>query len=414
MDEKKCLLLASVLSLLIITAGVSAAQPILPDKFYGTVKLGGMDAPAGTKIDIKLLDNYLKTYELESAGTYTLYIAEGNIGNPIEFLIKGMPVGRSVRTGGLRKNLNLSLSATSFLTQNLTSQNRTINFDGKNTVFIDMKITTKTDVVNEGISVSLYDDSALTGFSIGDGKSHIKSITVYINPSIVDHAILKIYYTDDDVRNFIEGSLMVYLYNEIAGDWEAVPAQGINTEGNYVWANVTHFSSYGLFGKELVCGDGICSSGIGESCSSCPGDCGTCPSGGGGGGPPITCEEKWVCSEWSECSSEGIQKRICADEKRCGTFDKKPSESQSCEIGIQITPLTPIELTCGNGLCDNGETCKRCPKDCGECSIPVSEAKGFDLIGFFAGLQGSWVFGIITVIILALVVMLFLAARRKR
>jgi len=35
------------------------------------------------------------------------------------------------------------------------------------------------------------------------------------------------------------------------------------------------------------CGDGVCSSEIGETCSTCPADCGTCPSppsGGGGGG----------------------------------------------------------------------------------------------------------------------------------
>lgn len=31
-----------------------------------------------------------------------------------------------------------------------------------------------------------------------------------------------------------------------------------------------------------VCGNGVC--GAGESCSSCPADCGNCPSGGGGGG----------------------------------------------------------------------------------------------------------------------------------
>jgi hypothetical protein len=66
--------------------------------------------------------------------------------------------------------------------------------------------------------------------------------------------------------------------------------------------NVSHFSRYSigiesktLTGKAIYevigCGDNVCDSAAGESCSSCPEDCGNCPqppsggnSGGGGGG----------------------------------------------------------------------------------------------------------------------------------
>jgi len=51
------------------------------------------------------------------------------------------------------------------------------------------------------------------------------------------------------------------------------------------------------------CGDGLCNNG--ETCSTCPGDCGTC-------------------------------------------------------------------ITCGNGSCDNGETCSTCPGDCGNCVDCIS------------------------------------------
>jgi hypothetical protein len=37
------------------------------------------------------------------------------------------------------------------------------------------------------------------------------------------------------------------------------------------------------------CGDGHCDASLGETCSTCPSDCGTCPGGGGGDDPPPTC-----------------------------------------------------------------------------------------------------------------------------
>ena len=83
---------------------------------------------------------------------------------------------------------------------------------------------------------------------------------------------------------------------------------------------------------QRVCGDFQCQDP--ETCSTCPEDCGACPSGDGSGssddankgsggtqsgsgagfdtataqataGPSIdhgvTCEESWICGDWSEC-----------------------------------------------------------------------------------------------------------------
>ncbi len=48
------------------------------------------------------------------------------------------------------------------------------------------------------------------------------------------------------------------------------------------------------------------------------------------------CVEKWVCSEWSECT--GTQVRECIDENACGTVSSKPAEEQACEMPEEEVP----------------------------------------------------------------------------
>eukprot|EP01135_Chromosphaera_perkinsii_P003889 Nk52_evm6s261 gene=Nk52_evmTU6s261 len=72
------------------------------------------------------------------------------------------------------------------------------------------------------------------------------------------------------------------------------------------------------------CGDGNCSNG--ETCSSCPRDCGICSLS------PFCGDEK--CSDGETCSSCTVD---------CG----------------------PCSGGCGDGICGEGETCESCPGDCG-------------------------------------------------
>lgn len=113
----------------------------------------------------------------------------------------------------------------------------------------------------------------------------------------------------------------------------------------------------GIFGLS-ECGNGFCESG--ESCSSCSADCGACPApaappavgggGGGGGGPLIAADYRWECTEWSECTPEGIQTRTCTNlGTGPGTFGK-PEENRTCEYlklpGLEEFPvIKPVRPT---------------------------------------------------------------------
>ena len=74
-------------------------------------------------------------------------------------------------------------------------------------------------------------------------------------------------------------------------------------------------------------------------------------SGGSGGSrtytPPV-CNAEWECEEWSLCSEDGKQTRICTEKTSCGT--DKPIEQRNCyyyrekEVTVEVIGETIPEL----------------------------------------------------------------------
>ena len=46
--------------------------------------------------------------------------------------------------------------------------------------------------------------------------------------------------------------------------------------------------------------------------------------------PSVICTPSWSCAEWSNCSANGTQTRICSDSNKCEVITEKPIESQTC------------------------------------------------------------------------------------
>ena len=72
------------------------------------------------------------------------------------------------------------------------------------------------------------------------------------------------------------------------------------------------------------------------------------------------CDEDWSCF-WDECTNNE-QTYFCFDKNYCGTIDLRPSnhgDTQTCGT---------VEEYCGDGVCNNDETCGTCSSDCGSCS----------------------------------------------
>ncbi len=97
-----------------------------------------------------------------------------------------------------------------------------------------------------------------------------------------------------------------------------------------------------------LCGNGLCETGDGEDCTSCPSDCNGEQTGGGGD----------FC-----CGNGGANPIGCgtsAADARCidSAFDRY------CRVAPRV------EATCGDLLCEGQETVGNCPQD---CSVPFCE-----------------------------------------
>ncbi len=99
-----------------------------------------------------------------------------------------------------------------------------------------------------------------------------------------------------------------------------------------------------------ACGDGACQDD--EDCANCPADCG-CPEGEVCDAPSRACAPACVPDcEGRICGSDGC-------DGVCGACD----DEQLCMDGACVD--APPE--CGDGVCEEGESCLGCPLDCGVC-----------------------------------------------
>ncbi|MFH2063015.1 MAG: hypothetical protein ABIJ46_02560 [bacterium] len=130
------------------------------------------------------------------------------------------------------------------------------------------------------------------------------------------------------------------------------------------------------------CGNGVCE--YSEFCDTCPDDCDECPSYCGDGicdpdsceGDESCCESPATCpSDCSEsedecerrerrCSEDGLVE-ICIHDYVEGRDEWTPVYCPAGTVCEDGTCLPPEPAFCGDGTCDDDESCGGCPDDCG-------------------------------------------------
>jgi len=233
---------------------------------------------------------------------------------------------------------------------------------------------------------------------------------------------------DNDTLTFYTNATF-FSINPVTGLIDFVPTEAmIGTHTVMVWVadNYTNVSETFQFAilPELFCGDSLCSTFAGESCATCPSDCGTCPpstgeegaaeagaaeegeqaegeeggesaegaagaqqagaqaagggksSAGGGGAAEsktVTCTLNWTCSEWGPCLY-GVQQRTCEDSHNCSQL-KSSMRRRGVQVKIIGEAKPPEEQQCElNATCDDGvqnqnETGIDCGGPCPPCIV---------------------------------------------
>ena len=64
---------------------------------------------------------------------------------------------------------------------------------------------------------------------------------------------------------------------------------------------------------------------------------GSSPGGSSGFIPISSCVQRWVCTGWGECGSDGKQHRTCLDENNCAAVDLKPDLINDCDDEVVIS-----------------------------------------------------------------------------
>ncbi len=152
-----------------------------------------------------------------------------------------------------RAIIALDSSAKGSFTNNSVSliKNQTIVINATETTDAIIEITSKNDL-NVSISTVQYSENLKNTTPSKEPLGKYLDIIVDdgVNNNITKVKIV-IYYNDSDVNNadIDENTLKIYYYNETSEDWQIL-SSGVNTTANYVWAELSHFSTYGVFGEQ--------------------------------------------------------------------------------------------------------------------------------------------------------------------
>ncbi len=115
----------------------------------------------------------------------------------------------------------------------------------KNELGVDLSLTASQPKLKDLKITNYYNNPEKDFSQPGLGKYYEFEVS---NVNDMSNAYAKVYYSESDLGNIDESTLKFYNWNN--GNWEAVADSGVNTAENYVWANLKHFSLYGMFGNE--------------------------------------------------------------------------------------------------------------------------------------------------------------------
>ncbi len=244
------------ISFLLLINPVYASE--LPGDWWGKVTIENMDSSNGAIISAYTNNTLLAetTVGLFKSDYYLIHVP-AEINDKITFKINDQEIEHD----------NINWSAGDHNEFNLT-----LSFVFVDTIiYDDINLDSSTGQII--LNINNYDLSIFPKKNITNGTIQLKKIELNPTGNTIDtfvdmnyflfiddtnisenmnHALLKIYYNQTKLSelNLDKNTLSVYYWNESYGAWDIVEST-VSIQENYILANLTHFSLYGLFGQEI-------------------------------------------------------------------------------------------------------------------------------------------------------------------
>jgi len=210
-----------------------------------------------------------------------------------------------------------------------TSINSSVNFTANEHIIVNateeantwLNITTGANVTGS-IAIAEYSDNVrlVDPTTVTELGRYIDVIVDNDTNNNISFAEIRVDYTDAEITaaNLIESTLRLYKYNDSSATWDLVSPGGVETTDNYVWGNVSSFSSFGVFGDEVE-------EEVEEEAAAAG-----APGGGGKAAAVLTEEVETIyeCSEDSDCGlDQYCFEHECHDAECFDNNDCKKDES---------------------------------------------------------------------------------------
>jgi hypothetical protein len=170
------------------------------------------------------------------------------------------------------------------------------------------------------------------------------------------YLLIKVYYDEDEVAaaNITESDLKLYRYNETTDVWVPLTAAldwvfdaGVDTTNNYIWANTSKFSLYGIGGEETTTTTTTTTSTTTTTLRT-----GGSSGGSSSGGPSYGAKPLPSCFDGIENCHDG-----------------------SCEEGVDCGGTCDPCMSCSDGIQNQGEEGIDCGGPCDPCSATTTVVK---------------------------------------
>ena len=160
---------------------------------------------------------------------------------------------QSLYTENLNQRQMISLIGStrgSFLNSSLKFlENQTLRIDAKNYSSTVLDIIAKENLENVSLSISEYTKNVRSSNSKTEMGKYVDIVTDSFANSNFSSITFTVYYNETEIQQagLNEDTLKIHYYNETSGQWVELNSV-LNKTGKYLSVNLTHFSTYGVFG----------------------------------------------------------------------------------------------------------------------------------------------------------------------